>query len=71
MDSSWERMLFKPYGGSADKDWDYKLNKNSDNSLYGIYRNKNTWQTDKDLTLAEANAKMNGMASSNTSCSGY
>tara|TARA_A100001011_G_scaffold11401_1_gene12494 strand:- start:35523 stop:35705 length:183 start_codon:yes stop_codon:yes gene_type:complete len=60
-------MLFKPYSGSADKDWDYKLNKNSDNSLYGIYRNKNTWQSAKDLIIEGANARMNGFASSNTS----
>ena len=61
----------KPYGKSDSKTWYYKLNKNSDNSVYGIYRNKKTWQSAKDLTLAEANAKMNRMASSNTSCSGY
>ena len=37
----------------------YKLRKNSDNSVYGVHKNKDTWVGSKNLTLEEANAKMN------------
>ena len=40
----------------------YKLRKNSDHSIYGVYKTQYTggsWDGSKDLTLAEANTKMN------------
>ena len=43
----------------------YKLRKNSDHSIYGIYKiipsefSGGSWDGSKDLTLAEANTKMN------------
>tara|TARA_B100000475_G_C14701740_1_gene189272 strand:- start:56 stop:439 length:384 start_codon:yes stop_codon:yes gene_type:complete len=36
----------------------YKLRKNSDQSAYGVNRNKTTWVV-KNVSLSEANAKMN------------
>ena len=36
----------------------YKLSKNSDNSVYGVYRNKRTWMI-KSVGLEIANAMMN------------
>ena len=38
----------------------HKLQKISDSSKYGVYRNKSTWQGNtKGITLAEVDAKMN------------
>ena len=45
----------------------YKLRKDSNHSMYGVYNGNNTWD-EKDITLAEANAKMN---SKTGGCSGY
>ena len=42
----------------------YKLQKNSDGSKYGVYRNKSTWQGNtKGITLAEVDDKMNELCS--------
>ena len=42
----------------------HKLQKKSDSSKYGVYRNKSTWQGNtKGITLAEVDAKMNELCS--------
>ena len=52
----------------------YKLRKDSNHSMYGVYRKNTTapypenW-VEKDITLAEANAEMNSRGSKD--CSGY
>ena len=51
---------------SPDQERAYtKLRKDSNQSMYGVYKNYE-WD-EKDITLAEANAKMNSI----NGCSGY
>ena len=43
----------------------HKLQKKSDSSKYGVYRNQSTWQT-KGITLTEVDDKMNELCSVNS-----
>ena len=57
--NGWTEMGQGCVRDGSDGETYYKLRKNSDHSLYGVYKKNRTWATSKDLTLKQVNTKMN------------
>ena len=55
--NGWTQVGKGCYSSGSDGKTYYKLRKNSDHSVYGQYK-EDGWVSSKDLTLSEANSKM-------------